>query len=799
MQFSKNFVFMRIIILCFSICLLFSCVSESDYDIIGILEIFPRFHDFSNVNVSDSAQIDFVITNKGKAGVYVLAIGLVKKGGSAAFPGSDELAFDDFAIKQVLDNSYKTPKEVSLPLTGCFKLKGGKSITVSVEFAPTNLDAAFACLELSCAAEISKTVLIELMCNTGEASIKVTPASYDFEEHSVNASSDAQTFTIENIGSANLTVTNVALTDGDVSEFSIDDAALLSTIVPGGTTSFDVTFNPSDVGNKRAIITISNSDINLSEYKFTVLGIGSKKPPIITNAQATPEAVIANGMDKVLFSAHVIDPTGKHDLQSVNVDLSDIDGNVAQQLYDDGTNGDYVADDDIYSFVYTMPNNPTLYGIYEIEFSAEDKGGNTASSKAYLAVATGKVIHVSASRGADDDKGYWRYKSPVPTASHWSSCVLKDNRIYVIGGSYDSRTYYTKNEVYNPLTDTWETKKNMSIGRNVFGIGVINDKIYAICGLNNGNLDSIEEYSIQTNTWSNLTNANNTKSNFSHIQYNNELYLFTGYNPNNYSTKVEKYNPLTQTWTNLASLNKGVQHSAAALFNGKVYVTGGFNTSNFDTLSIYNIQQDTWDYSKSSMQNTRQSHVMVALDGKIYAIAGAIGGNVSKTVEVYDPVLDTWSYVSSLNEIRATHCGIVCNERIYVFSGSQLSYPVNTVEEFTPKGDGTEQWPFRTIQRGIEEASASDGDLVWVHDDVYKGDGNRDLDFGSKKIIVYGNPANPNVVTIDCEGTSNDPHRGFKFDSGETNDSILTGFTIQNGYVKQTSSGGANGAGILLD
>ncbi|MCD4656019.1 MAG: right-handed parallel beta-helix repeat-containing protein, partial [Planctomycetes bacterium] len=119
-------------------------------------------------------------------------------------------------------------------------------------------------------------------------------------------------------------------------------------------------------------------------------------------------------------------------------------------------------------------------------------------------------------------------------------------------------------------------------------------------------------------------------------------------------------------------------------------------------------------------------------------------------------------------------------------------------------GDGSEQNPYKTIQKGIHVADISDGDLVWVHDGTYKGGSstsisrNRDLDFGGKKIIVYGNPENPNAVTIDCEGTSNDPHRGFKFDSGETNDSILTGFTITKGYATTVLDGGNKGGGIYL-
>jgi predicted outer membrane repeat protein len=49
------------------------------------------------------------------------------------------------------------------------------------------------------------------------------------------------------------------------------------------------------------------------------------------------------------------------------------------------------------------------------------------------------------------------------------------------------------------------------------------------------------------------------------------------------------------------------------------------------------------------------------------------------------------------------------------------------------------------------------------------------------------------MVIIDCEGSISDPHRGFLFQNGEGPNSVLDGFTIQNGY----SNG--NGGGILIE
>ncbi len=87
---------------------------------------------------------------------------------------------------------------------------------------------------------------------------------------------------------------------------------------------------------------------------------------------------------------------------------------------------------------------------------------------------------------------------------------------------------------------------------------------------------------------------------------------------------------------------------------------------------------------------------------------------------------------------------------------------------------------YPTIQAGID--AAVDGDEVLVADGVYTGDGNRDLDFHGKPITVRSNFGRPNCI-IDCDGTVEEPHRGFYFHSGETADSVAQGFRIRNGLV----------------
>jgi len=92
----------------------------------------------------------------------------------------------------------------------------------------------------------------------------------------------------------------------------------------------------------------------------------------------------------------------------------------------------------------------------------------------------------------------------------------------------------------------------------------------------------------------------------------------------------------------------------------------------------------------------------------------------------------------------------------------------------------------KTIQKGLD--IAADGTNVQVADGTYTGTGNRGLDFSGKDIILKSvNGAG--VCIIDCEYSN----RGFHFHSGETNDSVVKGFSILNG------AGVFGGTGVLCN
>ncbi len=133
---------------------------------------------------------------------------------------------------------------------------------------------------------------VQLFCSSGpEINIKqgvtnyLTGSSYNFGSAAVGSNNDI-VFTIENTGSANLTITTPLTGSGDYTIFTQPT----SPVIAGGTTTFTVRFTPSIAGTRTGAVTISNNDSNEGSYviNFTGVGVaGSSTSDIIANTTFT--------------------------------------------------------------------------------------------------------------------------------------------------------------------------------------------------------------------------------------------------------------------------------------------------------------------------------------------------------------------------------------------------------------------------------------------------------------------------------------------------------------------------------
>ncbi|WP_104734026.1 choice-of-anchor D domain-containing protein [Hanstruepera ponticola] len=117
--------------------------------------------------------------------------------------------------------------------------------------------------------------------------------STDFGSIGVGGSSGATTYVIQNNGTCNLTLAPLPLVVlSNTTDFTLDTTGMSSSIAPGNSTTFTVTFNPLTIGTKTSTVNITNNDSDEPNYTFTVQGVGVTPQPEI-NVQGNTTDIVS--------------------------------------------------------------------------------------------------------------------------------------------------------------------------------------------------------------------------------------------------------------------------------------------------------------------------------------------------------------------------------------------------------------------------------------------------------------------------------------------------------------------------
>lgn len=100
---------------------------------------------------------------------------------------------------------------------------------------------------------------------------------YNFGSVNVGSSSAVITFTIQNLGAANLTLSGITKGGSHPGDFTVTQPAS-SMVAPGGSTTFTVKFTPAATGTRTAMITIVNNDSDEASYLINLNGTGVTAP-----------------------------------------------------------------------------------------------------------------------------------------------------------------------------------------------------------------------------------------------------------------------------------------------------------------------------------------------------------------------------------------------------------------------------------------------------------------------------------------------------------------------------------------
>jgi len=308
-----------------------------------------------------------------------------------------------------------------------------------------------------------------------------------------------------------------------------------------------------------------------------------------------------------------------------------------------------------------------------------------AGSLAVALLLVSCTFSVPSVNAADTVENTWETMAPMPTARQGPGLAVVNGKIYAIGG-YNGSILNT-NEMYDPATNTWITKKSMPTLRS-FATAVFHNKIYCIGGADGLN----EVYDPATDTWETKQPMPTPRSALSASVVNDKIYLIGGFVPSSIglptperSNLNEMYDPVTDSWTTMAPLPTAVAYTISTVVDNKIYVFG-----NGDATQIYDPQTNTWRYGPSVPYSVSYGAVAattgVCAAKKIYIIGGG------SLTQIFDPKTETWSTGAAMPTPRQFFSVAIVDDLLYAIGGENLSgmviiYDVN--ERYTPVWYGT--------------------------------------------------------------------------------------------------------------
>jgi hypothetical protein len=272
-------------------------------------------------------------------------------------------------------------------------------------------------------------------------------------------------------------------------------------------------------------------------------------------------------------------------------------------------------------------------------------GAAVVNGKIYAIGGNAENGKVGTNEEYDPRTDTWRYKKSMPTARADFATAVYDNKIYCIDGSIGithehGQTLTGANEVYDPATDTWETKVPSPTPRENVQAEVVNGKIYVTGGIPNGTLTEV--YDPVDDTWTTKAPMPIGGSAASAFVFDNKIYDLP-----------QVYDPENDTWS---KVSESSLDGVAALTAG-VYAPERVYFVSYSATHVYDFETDSFTPGPV-MPTKRDSIAVVVADDKIYAIGGF---TLSQNSLAY--------YIET---------GEMYNQTFYA-----------TVEEYTPFGYGT--------------------------------------------------------------------------------------------------------------
>ncbi len=300
-----------------------------------------------------------------------------------------------------------------------------------------------------------------------------------------------------------------------------------------------------------------------------------------------------------------------------------------------------------WSTVSPMPTARGSHGVAEVDGKIFSIGGQNETG----ILANNEVYDISTDT--------WSVKTSMPTARSSFAIAVYQNKIYCIGGiigEIDNPEPTGLTEVYDPNTDSWETKRSMSSARSDLSANVVNNAIYLIGGkqyqgvdLDFREVNLNEVYFPDNDSWIEKSPMFISVFGYTSSVIDGKIFIIGGsrqFQETETGISVQfnqMYNPKIDAWRNLAGIPTEKSYAGSGLTKGvtapvMLYCIGGIDQGGFSDINYaYNIKQNNWTIA-TPIPTARAYLGLVEVNDIIYAIGGFDGNKWLGTNEVYKPL-----------------------------------------------------------------------------------------------------------------------------------------------------------------
>ncbi len=291
----------------------------------------------------------------------------------------------------------------------------------------------------------------------------------------------------------------------------------------------------------------------------------------------------------------------------------------------------------------------------------------------------------------------WQFEASMPTPRHsfgftWLPATYN---VYAIGGMLGWDEAVTATERYDACSKSWTPAAPLPQPRGYVQAAELNGKLYVVGGVDrviSGTYQVHNEtwvYDPVGNAWSQAANYPQALGGVALAVVNSRLYAFGGFDehgPNGGDVaSAYVYNPDNNTWLARTPIISGTRSLAGAVrLNDKIYLIGGTSATGpmaSTAVNVYNLASNSWSNAAPLPDGVHSPGVAVLPDtNQIYVIGGGISWYSLVGGQVYDPVSNSWSYMSDAfsDYYRAGNGLAYVAGRLVLAGGIEKAYNITT-------------------------------------------------------------------------------------------------------------------------